>query len=81
MILYVNISCSSWGIIGGFEIFKASMKLRLINAAIHDLGVKLGVLFCHVPTHGNNAACFFYFIFYNHNRKRINERASKTEKR
>jgi hypothetical protein len=23
------------------------MKLRLINAAICDLGVKLGVLFCH----------------------------------
>jgi hypothetical protein len=81
MILNVNISCSSWGIIGGFEIFKASMKLRLINAAIHDLGVKLGVLFYHVPIHGNNAACFFYFIFYNHNRKRINDRASKTEKK
>ena len=47
MILFVNISCSSWGIIGGFELFKASMKLRLINAAICDLGVKLGVLFCH----------------------------------
>jgi len=65
MILNVNISCSSWGIIGGFELFKASMKLRLINAAICDLGVKLGVLFCHVPIHGNNVACFFIFIFYN----------------
>jgi len=47
MILNVNISCSSWGIIGGFEVFKAPMKLRLINAANCDLGVKLGVLFCH----------------------------------
>jgi len=42
MILNVNISCSSWGIIGGFELFKASMKLRLINAAICDLGVHWG---------------------------------------
>lgn len=81
MILNVNISCLSWGIIGGFKLFKVSMKLRLINTAIYDLGVKLGVLFCHVFTHGNNAACFFISFFYNHNRERKNDRTSKTEKR
>jgi hypothetical protein len=74
MILNVNISCSSWGIIGGFELFKASMKLRLINAAICDLGVKLGVLFCHASLFMETTQRDFLFSFsITKHRKKIND--------
>ena len=48
MIPNVNISCLSWGVIGGIIIFNSSMKQRLIIAVSCYLGVTLGVLFSHV---------------------------------
>lgn len=63
MILNVNISCLSWGIIGGFKVFNASMKLRLIKAALIDLGVTLGVLSCHASNMETTQRAYLFSFF------------------
>ena len=70
MILNVNISYLSWGIIGGFKVFNVSMKLRLIKAATIDLGVTLGVLSCHVSIMETTPSDLFIFIFYNQTKQK-----------
>ena len=69
MILNVNISCCSWGNIGGINNFKPLIKLRLISAAYFDLGELLGELFCHVPFMELTQRAFLFSFFITTNRK------------